>query len=308
MFRLLDIEFPLLKAARFTTKSTRLGMFVMLALALLGCGQLPRRAGEKSIAARELCRLGIDAMDGHRWQEAKARFAHALKTLPEDADARHHLAQVLWQQGDSYEAIAQLRGAIESVGSQPPWTVELGEMFLAVDDLDGALRCADIATDLDPKLASAWALRGHVLHRQGEFDEALGNFHLARSHGAEDVRVAMAISDIYARQNRPARVLSSLPESVVELDQQGILALRRGQAMKALGRHGDAVKMLRLAKTAQPQNQELLYELAEAQLLAGDPGAARRTVIELEASESARQLELVARIESAQPNMSTPWR
>ena len=265
----------------------------------LGCGQVSHR-GEDSIAARELCRLGLAAMDGHRWQEAKTRFAHALKASPEDPEARRHLAQVLWKQGDTYAAIVQLHGAIELIGSQPQWTVELGEMFLATNDLDRARQCADLATELAPQLATAWVLRGHVLRRQGDFDEALGNFHLARSHGADDDHIALAVADIYARQNRPARVLASLPTAVIEPELQADVAIRRGQALLAMGRHDDAVTTLSLARATQPQNQQLLLALAEAQLVAGDLSAARHTVVESQPDNSQRRLELVTRIDEAQ--------
>lgn len=256
-------------------------------LPALGCGQLPRRqAGEKSIAARELCRLGLAAMDRERFQEARARFSHALRTCPKDAEARHHLARVLWEEGDTGGAITQLREAIELFDGHPEWTVELGEMFLAINDVDAAFICANIATGAEPQLARGWALRGHVLHRQGKFDEALGDFHLARSHGAESIEIQLAVADIYARQDRPARVLASLPETVVDSQQQVIVALQRGQALKKLGRFVDAADALSVAALAQPENTHLQAELAQVQMLAGQPVSADRVAFQTDAYQT----------------------
>jgi hypothetical protein len=54
----------------------------------------------------------------------------------------------------------------------------------------------------------------------------------------------------------------------------------QGMAYKALARYDDARRQLALARDRAPPTAELLYHLAEVELLSGDPDSARRSAAE----------------------------
>jgi hypothetical protein len=94
-------------------------------------------------------------------------------------------------------------------------------------------------------------------------------------------QVQIALSDIYLRLQRPQRALATL-DSLAEAYPPGavpqtVLALR-GISLKQLGRYGAAVDALTEATSGEHASGELLYELAEAQWLAGNAASAKVAV------------------------------
>ena len=277
----------------------------LLVCGCCGCATLnKRRANDDVVAAREMTRLGQDAMDSNRWREAENRFAHALELSPDDVTARRHYAHTLWQLGQRGEAIEHLSAAVEKSGGDPNWTVELGIMLLAENQLTGAMASADQALQVDNQYAAAWILRADVLQRQGLHVEALNHYHRARSLGATDPRVLANIASIYERQGRPQRVLTTLQRlqeqiGIAEMD-AGTLQ-QMGLALRRVGRYDDAVETLTLAHQRNPNDRNLLIELADCQYRAGQLNSARSSATAAVRmglpSEQARTL--MARIDTA---------
>ena len=247
-----------------------------------GCNSLGRRKSQgNAIRAREMTRLGQDAMVENRWQEAETRLGHAVQLCPEDVTARRHYAQSLWRLGQKEEAIKQLRYAVEMSGGDPDWTVELGEMLLAQDQLDQAEVVANQALEVDDGLAAAWELRANVLLQQGQENEALNDFHRARSLGGDTPQMLANMAAIYERKQRPHRVLASLlrlEERVGAYEMSVEDLQRKGLALRQVGRTVEAVDTLTLAHQRSPQNQEVLVQLADCQVAAGQIAEASKNL------------------------------
>jgi tetratricopeptide (TPR) repeat protein len=225
----------------------------------------------------------MDAMQHGHWPEAENLFGSAVKTCPASERARAGFAETLWQKDSRDEAIAQMEEAVRLSGGDPEMLVRLGEMHLAKGDLDSAELRAETAIKNQRHLASAWALRGDVQKSRGRLDEALLSYHRALSYQDHYPRVQVAISEVYRLQNRPLRALATL-DHLSDRYAPGTIPsdvlFLRGLAQKALNRHDDAVESLAAAAKVGTPSADMLFQLSEAQLLAGDSVAARTTVME----------------------------
>lgn len=247
------------------------------------CCGLKRRApfDKDVVAARELGRLGLDALHRRNLQEAHAYFAKALQTCPEDLEARAHFARVLWQKGNPERAIEEMDSVVRGSGDDPEWTVELGKMLLAEEEYAGALECASRALSRNSNLASAWRLRAEANQAMGQLLESQQAYHRALGSGDESAFVLTRIAEIYRQQGRPRRALSTLQRLEEELpaeDHPQQLAFWQGLACAALGRHEDAAERFVVAQTKLGDSPDLLFHLAEAQWKAGQLRQAKETV------------------------------
>ncbi len=256
---------------------------VFLSVSAGGCA-IAHRLGptdESEIAARELARLGLDALHRGQFVEAKARFTHALSKSPKNPQARHHLAQLLWRTDHREQAIEEMDSAVLHSGGDPDWTVELGKMLFEQQDFDGALRCADVALQTAPYHADAWQLRGNVLSQSHDLEAAKQAYHRSLTANPAAVDTLMSLAEIYRLEGKPLRALATLQrveESSRSTDQlPAELYFRQALAMQALGRYDAACEKFVKARPGMPENAELLLQLSECQWNAGRLDDARAT-------------------------------
>lgn len=254
------------------------------ATALFGCRSLSLRApsDEKVIAAREMTRLGQDALMDGRLKEAEIRFTSALESCPNDIAARRHYARTLWQKGEFDQAIAEMTAATDQPCENPTWTVELGRMLFDRQQLAGAMECATRALVGDPKLPAAWKLRGDVFQQHAQLQSALEAYYKALSCGSNDSQVRLAIAEVHQKRGRPDRALSTLQRIMDSYDpgnEPPEVAVYYGVALAALNRHEDAIVALADARVGQPENPQLSLQLAKSYLALAQPEQARAEIM-----------------------------
>ena len=246
----------------------------LLASTLPGCRTFcPRSLTQNVVDARQASLVGLDAMQQGRWDEAERIFSTAVKASPVDERARGCYAETLWRRGACEQAVAHMQEAVKLSAGDPQRLVQLGEMHLALGQLDQAAKCAEEATAKNCRLSGAWALRGDVDVARGRLDDALATYHRSVAYNAHQPRVQLAMSSIYQRQQRPQRALSTL-ETLAEQFPPGEIPANvyaaQGKCLQQLGRHQDAVEMLAQAVNQGNPSPDLLVNLAEAQYQAGD--------------------------------------
>lgn len=247
----------------------------------------------------------MDAMQQGHWDEAERIFAGAVKACPDDERARGCYAETLWHRGACEQALVHMNEAVKLSGDDPQRLVQLGEMQLAMNQLAKASECADRAIAKNSRLSSAWALRGEVRMARSQFDDALADYHRSLAYSNHQPRVQMAVAQIYRRQERPQRALSTL-ETLAQQYSPGeapldVVALQ-GTTLKDLGRHQEAAEMLAAAVSRGTPTADLLFQLAEAQFLAGDASEARAS-LDLALAQDPRYaagLQLQAELEKSQ--------
>ncbi len=283
-------------------------LFVLLVLG--GCASLAKnRTHQNVVSARQLSLRGISASQQGQLREAEVFFSRACEMCPLDERIRYHYAETLWQLGSQQQAVTHMEEAVRLSGGNAELGVRLGDMYLAVGDLQRAALQAEFAIQANRQLASAWALRGDVLRGMGRDEDALASYHRALSLQTHYPRVQLATAEIYSRQQRPARALATLRKLADgypsgETPQQ-VLVLQ-GLALKELGRYEAAVEVLAAAAKQGPPSTELLVQLAETQWLAGDAANARLTLQSALARSSHEPptAPLTAQVDSLQRKLS----
>jgi tetratricopeptide (TPR) repeat protein len=275
-------------------------LFVLLAVpgVFSGCSGFARRwQRDDVVSARQIAQQGISAFHAGDWRRAEEYFAKAVEVCPVDERVRGRYAETLWNLGKRREAIEHMREAVRLSGGEPELAVRLGEMCLAEGDLQQADQLAATVIRTGRELASAHRLRGDVLQRQGRWRDALAAYHRALSIQPQYPEVQLAVAQVYYRNGRPQRSLSTLralANAYPPGEQPAELNYWQGLACAALGRDELAAEQLMLAQSRGMQSAELLYHLAEVRLRIGESAAAADTLAQ--AMEIDPQHPLAARL------------
>jgi tetratricopeptide (TPR) repeat protein len=231
----------------------------------------------KTIVSRQLCRQGIAAMERDQWDEAEPLLAKAVDVCPDASDARSKYADLLWRRNQRAQAVREMAEAVRLAPDDALLHVAYGQMQLALGNLDAAGEEADLALDMHPQLAGAWALRGRLMAQTGKHREALSDLHRAEGLDPKNVSYQLEIADLYLRLNEPDRALATLQSlsRAQPVQEEPVAALLlKGRAYSAMGRYNDAADNYLLASGGGAADTQTLFLLAEAQLRAGRPNEA----------------------------------
>lgn len=284
---------------------------VGMAAALAGCRSAqPAGLTQSMVDSRQMAMRGQDAIQGGRWDEASQWFGRAVEACPANERARAGFAETKWQRGQTKAAIDEMREAVRLSADDAEMQVRLGEMQLAVGDVDGAEACAAAAIRAQWQGASAWALSGDVERARGRPEEALRCYHRALACQERMPRVQLAVAEIYEQQDRPLRALATLDALV---DQYAVgqappdLLVRRGWALRRLGRNDDALECFAAAWKQPNANWDVAMYLAECQWAAGQKASAQLTIQEgLRRNPTAAGLQsLAAQIQASDARMAS---
>lgn len=281
-----------------------LAHFLLLGEFLLcsGCQSFARPEVQDVVQSRQLSLSGMDAMHRGEWEEAEQMFTHAIEKSGTNQRARCCYAEALWRRGASQEAIVQMQEAVRLSGGDPALRVRVGEMHLARRELDAAASQATEAIRQNPRLASSWALRGDVLAQRNQPEAALASYHRALSYQPHFPRVQLATAEIYRQLQQPERALvalHALGDAYRPTEVPGKVVEMRGLAYKDLGRYEDASASLALAVDLGASSEDVMYQLGEAQMLAGRGNDARLTLLRVlqKNPQHAASHQLLSRLE-----------
>lgn len=273
-------------AARVRAPGNLLRHFALAAMLcplLAGCKTLSRQGPlPASVAScRQLSRQGLTAKEHGQWDKAEELLGRAVDACPVDVDARRHYGETLWHRGAAQAAITQLEEARKLSPDDPALAVRCGELYLAAGKSDQAKVAVDLALGLDSKAAAGWALRGRILQTEGHTREALADYQRALGYSPGDRQVLLDVAEAYRLLNQPERALAAL-QSLSDTyppgeEPQQVLHLQ-GLALTALGRYSAAVEAYSLATQRPQPTAEILYRLAEAELLCGRRASAQAAV------------------------------
>ena len=260
----------------------RLLLLVVVVLASQGCRSLRshRQTRELSLA-RQVSLQGVDELQQEKWDEAETLFTAALSHSLADERAHWGMAEVQWERGNRQLAIEHMEQAVRISGENPDLLVRLGEMHLAQGKLEKALENSDRALERARSHSSAWALRGRVLRRRGNPQDAMQCYHRALISRSDNTEVQIELAEIYQELGRPQRALATLDrlndfQQVAGGGSNASVLILRGRALADLGERAESHDCLRQAALcADDTDTELLLQLTRAQLEAGELAEAR---------------------------------
>jgi len=265
------------------------------------------------IDARQMSLRGLDAIHRQRFDEAESWFAEACATNPADERAHCEYAELLWRRGMEDHAILHLEQAVNLSGGDPKLRVRLGELYLARGDASSAWTQAQQAVRTHRHLACAWALQGDIHRAEGRWQDAVAAYHRSLSYESHCPHVQLALAEIYRRQNRPRRALSTLEALADHYPPEETppeVLVAQGLALKALRRYDDAIERFSRAIERTPPDAELFFQLAEAYHLSGDATSARLAVSAALADQPQHlaSRELQVRLDQQQPMTASATR
>jgi tetratricopeptide (TPR) repeat protein len=290
--------------AAFGSPVISLGLLAAIALPCAsGCATFGRRgpSAETAAACRELTRQGVAALEAGQYEQAESLLRQSLESGPEDADTHRFLAETLWRRGAQSEALAQMAEVIRLEPVEANHSVRAGEMSLAMGQRDAALAYAEQAIRCDPKLSTAWALRGRTFWQLNESDRAIADLQRSLAIAPASTDVLLDVAAIYRSRGQHARCLATLhrlTDAYSPAEEPQSVLLLEGLALLDLGRAEQAVEPLTLAAHRGPANVEVFYALAQAQSAAGRYAEARANAEQALALDAGHQLsrELLAQL------------
>lgn len=274
----------------------------------LGCRTLDRHAPkpEAVAAGRQLAQQGISALDAGNWKEGEVLLRQAVSAVPSDPEAHRYLAEALWQQGETSEAIQHSESAKALAPSDPAMIVRAGEMRLATGDHTRAMENANRAIELDPKLPEAWALRGRCWWLQKQPDRALADLQRALQFSPSAPDLLIDLANLYYQKGEPQRCLTTV-HRLLDIHPVGEEPLEavvlEGKAYLAMGLPVPASERFSLVKGRTAPSPDLCCLIAQAELAAGRPDAAMaaaQEAVSLDASHLPSR-ELLAKLTAGSP-------
>ena len=279
------------------------GRWLMLAFLVLasfpGCALMRKRSPtpEHVAQTRQMWQRGVSALESGELSEAESWLRKAAEAAPDDADTRSHLAEALWQRGRCDEALVHAETACRCEPTDARTATRAGEMRLEAGQTELAANWGGRAIGLDARSASAWALRGRALQRQGKTDQALADLQQALRYAPNDRELLTDVALLHRARGDHRRCLTTLHHLLdchaPGEEPAGVLAMA-GESYLAIGRPLEAAESLRLAAVQGETSADLLYQLAEAEAACGRSELAitnARRALEADAGHTpARQL------------------
>jgi tetratricopeptide (TPR) repeat protein len=218
--------------------------------------------------------LGLLLAGEGRYADAEKEFRNALRGSPSHLSAYSALGMVAAKLGRGEEAIKILRKVAQVQRDSAPAHANLG-MALADDgfDLPGALEQFSETIRLDPKSAVAHYNKGRVLYDLHRGDEASVELDTA-CRLQPDYREALYLLAQLEKQlgniQRSADILDDLVTREPSNQQAQVLL---GRNLLTLGKTDEAIRHLQIAVGFNPNDEDALYNLAQALGRTGNPDA-----------------------------------
>ena len=216
-----------------------------------------------SALGRALQRLG-------RRDEAVKAFDKAAQLKPNDPRNWKDLAGVLPMSGRSEEAVLAWRRAIELDPHDADAAERCGTLLLDLGRMEEALACFDLCERLLPNNASVLEKRGHVLHILGRPQEALADHRRAWALNPDNANIRNNIGASLQSQHQHDDALVWFDLAIALKPDFATPQLNKALSLTQLGRISEAIAVLNGARTIDPGNAEIKWNLSLLQLMTGD--------------------------------------
>jgi tetratricopeptide (TPR) repeat protein len=232
----------------------------------------PQTADEQRRRA-EAINAALAALREGRIEQAGILARALIDDAPDDPAAHQLVATVAWQRGDHNETLRWARSCLALQPKHAPALLLAGRAMRAAGDLDGALAFFREAAQCAPERADAAFMTCIALLELGDpkANDALHDL-LRRFPNDAD-----GWHDIGMTLHRAAKFEAALVAftRAAEVVQNPRYEIARAASLQALGRSGEAVDILRKAKSRLPGNRDIALQLARCLHKSGELAAAR---------------------------------
>lgn len=230
---------------------------------------------------------------GTKGREAARAELGALATAAEDASPYIvALSEIDFDEGKADEGKARLLEAISASDDAGDKAAAdrvrliLAQRLLSENDQDGALELAQTVLAEDAANADALAVRAAIAYERGEYNEAILDLRTALASSPSDPRLLLLSARTNERTGNTDLAGERLAAAMQASEFNPAITLEYVRFLKANGRRDSTATILAEAVRRNPQNRDLLTELASAQLRAQDWVGADQTAAQLKEIDS----------------------
>ncbi len=265
-----------LQAIRRVSKNDCFRAFaLMVACPVLNLGSILANAAETAQTSRELLEQGQKLLEAGKLAQAELVLDRAAKLAPSDVAILTLDAEVKGRLGESSNAVALLRHAIQLTPGVALAHVDLAIALADSGDLDSALSETTVAISIAPGLAAAHLNRARILSDMKQDRKAEDEFVVA-------AKLAPGNADCYYYWSFTERAQGNftkeaeLLQRVVKLEPGNLKAhIMLANNLLDQNRTAEAVAELHVALAIDPNSAQAIYKLSRA-LHTTDPEESKR--------------------------------
>lgn len=233
----------------------------------------------------EAINAALAALRDGRIEQAETMARALINDAPDDPAAHQLVATVAWQRGDHAETLHWARSCLALRARHAPALLLAGRAARAAGDLDLALRFFREAAQCAPERADAAFMACIALLEHGD-PEANDALHDLLRRFPNDAEGWHEIGLTLHRASKFEAALVAFTRAA-EVVQNPRYEVARAASLQALGRLGEAVDVLRKARSRLPGNTDIALQLALGLHKLGELAAARAELEPILASNAA---------------------
>lgn len=176
------------------------------------------------------------------------------------------MAQQRFDSGDLDQAEKTLLDAISVDSDNPSLFVLAGRVALERGQLERSYQRLQTAIELDPKLPEAHYFQGIVLQRWKRYDGAFERYCEAYDLESDNSAFLLAIGEMLVALDRIDEAVELLSEKAEYFDQSPGIRVALGQLYSIEGQYSKAADYYKQASLLDPDDLQIVEELARAQL------------------------------------------
>ena len=234
---------------------------------VLASRRLGRRAAPAYLGIALLLAAGGGAATWRRnadYRTPRTLWADTVRKRPDIPEARHDLGNALRQDGQTLEALAQYREALRLRPEYVDAHFNLGTLLSQLGRSDEALAHFVEALRLRPDSPQIEETLGMAHARAGRPGEALAWLEKASGKLGDPSRILAERARMLSDLERGEEALGLLRETLASRPNDPLLVNVLGGVLCRMGRPAEAVEVLQAAVAADPSNDRIRRNLAQA--------------------------------------------
>ena len=226
-----------------------------------------------------LAKIGRAYYEKAAYAEADEVFSRIKKIAPSRMEDMEIYSTVLWHLKHELDLSYLSHELVEADRLSPQAWCAIGNSFSLQREHDQAVKCFQRATQLDPKFAYAYTLRGHEHVANEEFEKALYSYRCAIAADSRHYNGWYGLGQVYEKLGKYDMAEKHYKNAAAINSTNPVLAVRIGVVLEKTKKYHPALTYYSLAAELDPRSASARFVKARALMRLGKP---REALIELE--------------------------
>lgn len=221
------------------------------------------------VIATTLAMLLLSGCNGPTEQGLKVRAEAHDRMNVARTNITYEQAQQAFEEGKFEIALREIEKAIAQYSTASHFHVLRGRIFLETHRLEGALHAFLDAIEQDENNHKAYYYQGIVFQRWSDDEQAYEKYFAAWELDRGNVHYILAAAESLIALGEYEQAKSLIDERIARFEYNSAMKHLQGELAMLQGRPGDAVTRYTEARLLDPENLQLMEDLAWAQFSAG---------------------------------------